>query len=207
MQENRLPPPLPTDHPHYSTCHWILSSSVCAAGTFQFYAGRRAVSFITDASCLQASEFQCCYSTRRTLAKSPPPPTLRRIHWCREVRRMFQGWKLGATSHAGAVGSVASLPRRIYDGLIGCEEFGISSACRDATRVPHSHLSSGLYKHLRRIPLLQIKLLRSWKQLPLFYNSHSSGHYPSSCLLFKTRYFRDWILCTSKGGTYSVGPN
>jgi hypothetical protein len=40
-----------------------------------------------------------------------------------------------------------------------------------------------------------------------WYNYHSSGHYPSSCLLFKTQHFRDWILSPSSGGTYSVGPN
>jgi hypothetical protein len=32
-------------------------------------------------------------------------------------------------------------------------------------------------------------------------------HYPSSCLLFKTQRFGEWILSPSSGGTYSVGPN
>jgi hypothetical protein len=37
------------------------------------------------------------------------------------------------------------------------------------------------------------------------YNYHYSGHYPSSCLVFKTRRFGDWILSPSSGGTYSNG--
>jgi hypothetical protein len=32
-----------------------------------------------------------------------------------------------------------------------------------------------------------------------------SGHYPSSCLYFKTQRFGDWILSPSSGKTYSVG--
>lgn len=31
---------------------------------------------------------------------------------------------------------------------------------------------------------------------------HNSWQYPSSCLLFKTRHFGDWILSSSSGGTY-----
>jgi hypothetical protein len=34
---------------------------------------------------------------------------------------------------------------------------------------------------------------------------HNSGHYPSSCLMFKTQRFGDWTL--SLGGTYSGGPH
>jgi hypothetical protein len=32
------------------------------------------------------------------------------------------------------------------------------------------------------------------------------GYYPSSCLLFESRRFGDWVLSSSSGGTYSVGP-
>jgi hypothetical protein len=39
------------------------------------------------------------------------------------------------------------------------------------------------------------------------FNYHNSGHYPSSCLLFKTRRFGDWILSPFSAGTYSGGPN
>jgi hypothetical protein len=54
-----------------------------------------------------------------------------------------------------------------------------------------------------------------WKEshnLPLnklkyFYNYHNPGHYPSSCVLFKTRNFGNWILSPSSAETYSVGPN
>jgi hypothetical protein len=38
-------------------------------------------------------------------------------------------------------------------------------------------------------------------------NYHNSGHYPLSCLLFKTQRFADWILSMSSGGTYSAGLN
>jgi hypothetical protein len=38
-------------------------------------------------------------------------------------------------------------------------------------------------------------------------NYHNFGHYPFSCLLFKTRRFGDCILSTSSGGTNSVGPS
>jgi hypothetical protein len=41
----------------------------------------------------------------------------------------------------------------------------------------------------------------------LQYIYHDSGHYPSSCLLFKTLRFGDWILSPSSVETYSVGPN
>jgi hypothetical protein len=37
------------------------------------------------------------------------------------------------------------------------------------------------------------------------YNYHNSGHYSSSCLLFKNKRF--WILSASSGGTYSDKPN
>jgi hypothetical protein len=36
---------------------------------------------------------------------------------------------------------------------------------------------------------------------------HNSGHYSSSCLLFKTQRFGDWIPSPSSGGSYSDGPN
>jgi hypothetical protein len=38
-------------------------------------------------------------------------------------------------------------------------------------------------------------------------NKQNSGQYPSSCLLFKTQRFGDWILSLSSSGNYSVGPN
>jgi hypothetical protein len=40
--------------------------------------------------------------------------------------------------------------------------------------------------------ILQDKRLKSC-------NFHSSLHYQSSCLAFKTRHFGDWILCPSSG--------
>jgi hypothetical protein len=39
-----------------------------------------------------------------------------------------------------------------------------------------------------------------------WYNYQNSGHYSSSCLLFWTGRFGDWILSPSSGGTYSVEP-
>jgi hypothetical protein len=39
------------------------------------------------------------------------------------------------------------------------------------------------------------------------HNYHNSGYYPSSCLLFKTQRFGDWILSEPLSGIYSVGPN
>jgi hypothetical protein len=42
--------------------------------------------------------------------------------------------------------------------------------------------------------------------VPMVYY-HSSGHYPSSCLLFKIQRFGDSILTASSDETYLVGPN
>jgi hypothetical protein len=39
------------------------------------------------------------------------------------------------------------------------------------------------------------------------YNYHNSGRYPSSCPLFKTQHFEDWLMFLSSGGTYWGGPN
>jgi hypothetical protein len=36
------------------------------------------------------------------------------------------------------------------------------------------------------------------------YNYHNSGHYPPSCLLFKSEHFGDCILSPTLGGTHSV---
>jgi hypothetical protein len=49
-------------------------------------------------------------------------------------------------------------------------------------------------------PVLSIGLWR-W-----YINYHISRYYPSYFLLFKIRRFGDWILSSSSGGTYLMGP-
>jgi hypothetical protein len=39
-----------------------------------------------------------------------------------------------------------------------------------------------------------------YRSVTMVYNYQNSGHYPSSCLLFKTRLFGHWILSLSSGG-------
>jgi hypothetical protein len=39
------------------------------------------------------------------------------------------------------------------------------------------------------------------------YSYHNTGHYPSSCPLFKTLLVRDWNMSPFSRVTYSVGPN
>jgi hypothetical protein len=52
------------------------------------------------------------------------------------------------------------------------------------------------FKHRKRCSAFNVKKI----------SIHNSWHYPSSCLLFKTQRFGDWILSLSSGSSYSVGP-
>jgi hypothetical protein len=46
---------------------------------------------------------------------------------------------------------------------------------------------------------------RMWTANIKYITNHNSGHYPSSCVLFKTWRLGDWILSPSSGGTTQVG--
>jgi hypothetical protein len=44
----------------------------------------------------------------------------------------------------------------------------------------------------------QVNAIYRFVTMVYLYNYHSSGHYPSSCLLLKTRRFGDWIVSIFK---------
>jgi hypothetical protein len=68
---------------------------------------------------------------------------------------------------------------------------------------PHPHVPSGKSAHSSAFAFFHSNKI----DVACRHNHYVSGHYPSSCFYLKLQRFGDWILSSSSGKTYSVGPS